>query len=133
MAQGGDFVDFMSPEAAARLRHSLLTPLYQVIGYGEMVCEEAKEQSAAAEAALMEEALAPARRMLAMLRWALPLKSHIAADSIPRLRAAMGPEAGLILAACARFEELTGGACAGEIDKIRQAARELDEFARPLK
>ncbi len=80
-----NFVDLMKPEAAARLRHSLLTPLYQVIGYAEMVREEAVEQNATAEAALMEEAAAGARRMVAMLRWALPLKSHVAEGAIPRL------------------------------------------------
>lgn len=125
-----NLVDLMKPEAAARLRHSLLTPLYQVIGYAEMVREEAVEQNATAEAALMEEAAAGARRVVAMLRWALPLKSHVAEGAIPRLCAAMYPETALILSAAARFEELTSGACAGEIDKIRQGAREIRRFAR---
>ncbi len=125
-----NLVDLMKPEAAARLRHSLLTPLYQVIGYAEMVREEAVEQGATAETSLMEEAAAGARRMLGMLRWALPLKSHVAEGSIPRLRLAMYPETALILSAAARFEELTSGACREEIDKIRQGAREIRQFAR---
>ena len=120
----------MKPEAAARLRHLLLTPLYQIIGYAEMVGEEATEQNAAAEATLMEEAAAGAHRMVAMVRWALPLKSHVAEGAIPRLCAAMYPESILVLSAAARFEELTGGACAPEIDKIRQGARDLRQFAR---
>jgi CheY-like chemotaxis protein len=125
-----NLVDLMKPEAAARLRHLLLTPLYQIIGYAEMVREEASEQNAGAEATLMEEAAEGAHRIVAMVRWALPLKSHIAQGAIPRLCAAMYPESVLILSAAARFEELTGGACAPEIDKIRQGARDLRQFSR---
>src|SRR6185437_13890658 len=122
----------MRPEEAARLRHQLLTPLYQAIGYADRVRQQAREQGAATEATLMEEAAGAARRIQEMLKWALPVNSHVAAGAVPRLAGAMLPETGLILSAAARFEELTGRACAVEISKIRESARELRRFARSL-
>ena len=43
---GERHLDLMNPEAIARLRHSLRTPLNHIIGYAEMVRDEASEQRA---------------------------------------------------------------------------------------
>src|SRR4051794_36342873 len=101
----------MSPEAIARLRHSPRTPLNHIIGYAEMVRDEAKEQSATAEAGLMEQVLTAARQIVAGLQEALPIKAHIAGDALPVLRAGMRPALDRIEKTLVSFEELTGGTC----------------------
>ena len=83
-----DTLDLMNPEAIARLRHGLRTPLNHLIGYAEMVRDEAREQTARSETGLMDRVLAAARQMVAQLQEALPVKAHIAEDAIPTLRAA---------------------------------------------
>jgi PAS domain S-box-containing protein len=125
-----DLLDLMNPGAIARLRHSLRTPLNHLIGYAEMVRDEARDQSAAAEAGLMEQVLVSARQIVERVQEALPLKSHIAEDALPVLRAAMRPALDNVEKMLSSFEELTGGACEKEMRKMRAAARDLVDFAR---
>src|SRR6185437_12093696 len=54
----------MSAHAAARLRHALRTPLNHIIGYAEMVEEDAKDRSAAILAAIVYEVRGIARRIM---------------------------------------------------------------------
>jgi PAS domain S-box-containing protein len=119
----------MNPEAIARLRHSLRTPLNHLIGYAEMVRNEADEQSATAEAGMMELVLAAARQMVEQIQEVLPLKAHIAEDAVPVLRAALGPWLQRVEKTLSTFEEATGGACAEEVRKMRGALGELRGFA----
>lgn len=123
-------LDLMTPEAVVRLRHFLRTPLNQVIGYAEIVYRQARDQTASQEAALMEQILAAARKIADMVQEALPVSSHVGNGSIPRLRVAMQGYVDRITYATDRLEELTKGACADEIGKIRMAARDLFDFAR---
>ncbi len=120
----------MNPEAIARLRHSLRTPLNHLIGYGEMVRDEALEQSADTEAGLIEQVLAAARQIVEHLQEALPVRAHIAEDAVPVLRHAMRPWLGQIENALDAFQEMTGGACEKETRKMRSATRELRDFSR---
>jgi hypothetical protein len=125
-----DPVDLMNLEAIARLRHGLRTPLNHLIGYAGMVRDEALEQSAKAEAALMEEVLAVARQMVEVLTQFLPPGSHIAGDAVRALRDRFQPFAERIPALLAAFEEMPGNARSQSIRDMRGAARELIEFSR---
>ena len=51
----------MNTDAISRLRHRLRTPLNHIIGYAEMVRDEARERGAAADAARMEDISLTAR------------------------------------------------------------------------
>jgi PAS domain S-box-containing protein len=120
----------MNPEAIARLRHALRTPLNHLIGYAEMVRDEAKDQGARAEMALMDQALSIARQIVDRVQQALPAKAHISDDALPELRTVMKPALERIGRILNDFNELTAGACDKEIRKMRAATRELLEFAR---
>jgi PAS domain S-box-containing protein len=125
-----DTLDLMNPEAIARLRHGLRTPLNHLIGYAEMVRDQARDQSAASEAGLMEQVLTAARQMVDQVQEALPLKAHIAQDAVPVLRAALGPWLQRVEKTLSTFEELTGGACEKEMRKMRAALTELRGLSR---
>ena len=125
-----DTLDLMNPEVIARLRHSLRTPLNHIIGYAEMIRDEAREQSATAEVGVMDQVLAAARQIVDRVQEALPVKAHIPPDAIPVLRDAMRPPLTQIEKLLAGFEEMSGGACDKEMRKLRAATSELQDFAR---
>jgi PAS domain S-box-containing protein len=123
-----DFLDLMNPEAIARLRHALRTPLNHLIGYAEMVREEAREQSDDAAGAEMDRVLDAARKMVEQVQFALPVRAHIAEDAIPTLQAALRYSLERVHRSLAAFVDLTGGACENEVRKMRAAAAELADF-----
>jgi PAS domain S-box-containing protein len=125
-----DRLDLMSPEAIARLRHALRTPLNQLIGYAGMAADEARGQGNAREAKLIEEALGIARKIADRVQQALPQQSHIAEDAFPALREVMRPALDRIGKLLSEFEHATGGMCAVELRKMRSALAELALFAR---
>src|SRR3954454_4228997 len=104
----------MNPEVIARLRHTLRTPLNHIIGYAEMVRDEAQEQRAEAESRLMDRVLAAARQIVDLVQEALPVKAHIPEEALPGLRESMRPRLSEIETSLASFEELSGGACEKE-------------------
>jgi PAS domain S-box-containing protein len=120
----------MNPEAIARLRHELRTPLNHLIGYAEIVRNQARDQSARTEADLMEQVLAKARQMVEQVQEALPVNAHIAVDAVPALRAAFGPWLQRVEKTLATFEKLSGGACEKEMRKMQAALGELRGAAR---
>jgi signal transduction histidine kinase len=123
-------LDLLSPDAIARLRHSLRTPLNHIVGYAEVVYRQAKDQGASAEMKLMEEVAASARKIGDMVSEALPANSHVGEGSISRLQDAMRGYVERIAHALDRFQQLSRGACETEIGKIRNATRQLLDFAR---
>jgi PAS domain S-box-containing protein len=123
-------LDLMNPDAVARLRHALRTPLNHLIGYAEMVRDEAKDQGARAEKALMDQVLSIARQIVDRVQQALPTKSHISEDALPELRAVMQPALDRVGQILTEFDEMTGRACAKEVGKMRNATRDLLSFAR---
>src|SRR4051794_28833170 len=120
----------MNPEAIARLRHGLRTPLNHLIGYAEMVRDEARDQTAKDEAGLMDQVLTAARQMVELVQQWLPVKSHIAQEAIPSLRAGLKPRLDHVEKLLTSFEELTGDTCAQELRKMRSAVSELQVFTR---
>ena len=125
-----DTHDLMNPEAMARLRHELRTPLNHLIGYAEIVRNQARDQSARTEAGLMEQVLTAARQMVDQVQEALPVNAHVAAGAVPALRAAFGPWLQRVEKTLATFEKLSGGACEKEMRKMQGALGELRGAAR---
>jgi CheY-like chemotaxis protein len=125
-----DPLDLLTPEAVAHLRHSLRTPLNHIIGYADVVYRQAKDQGASAEMELMEQVVSSARRIGDMVSEALPASSHVGGSSVPRLRKAMQGYVDRITYAVDRFQQVSPGACETEIERIRNAARQLFDFAR---
>ncbi len=125
-----DIVDLMNPEAIARLRHSLRTPLNHLIGYAEMIREEAKSQGARAEKSLMDQVLSIARQVVDRVQQALPTKSHITDDALPELRTVMLPAVERVEQILKEFSDQTGRAFAKELGKMQSATRDLLAFAR---
>ena len=73
-----------TPEAVAELRHELRTPLNLIIGYGEMLLEDAE---AAGRRAMLERTLAAGRDLLSLINAAVPpSRGEISAEEFEALR-----------------------------------------------
>lgn len=57
----------LTPEATAELRHDLRTPINHIVGYAEMLLEDAADPSLAPRRAALEETLAAARDLLGLI------------------------------------------------------------------
>lgn len=94
-----------TPEAVAELRHELRTPLNLIIGYGEMLLEDAE---AAGRRAMLERTLAAGRDLLSLINAAVPpSRGEISAEEFEALRDSLREPHGRILAATS--ELLTPG------------------------
>ena len=73
----------LTPEATAQLRHDLRTPVNHIVGYAEMLLEDAAEASLAPRKPALEETLAAARDVLSAIDRLLGGRSDgIAADEV---------------------------------------------------
>lgn len=68
--------DILSAERLAHLRHDLRTPFNQIIGYTEMLAEDADDRGQTEAAARAAELVTSAHEMLAMLTRALTREPH---------------------------------------------------------
>src|SRR3954452_25365091 len=98
----------MNPEAIARLRHGLRTPLNHLIGYAEMVRDEARDQVEHSETGPIGQALNAGRQMREQLQEALAVKAHIAGDALAAHRAAMAYWLQQVEKNLDDFDELSG-------------------------
>ncbi|HXS97576.1 MAG TPA: response regulator [Candidatus Limnocylindrales bacterium] len=119
----------MSAHAAARLRHALRTPLNHIIGYAEMVEEDAKDRSAAILAAIVYEVRGIARRIMDAVNEGLPTDGDVAPAALDALRAALRPMLQEISDALNRFAGKSAGAFETDLQKIRNATADLELFA----
>jgi serine phosphatase RsbU (regulator of sigma subunit) len=82
----------MSSDPGAHLRHELRTPLNHIIGYSELLLEEADDVKSAGVEAGLERIHADARQLLAVLNDLLaPARFRQNAGQLVRLPAVMGP------------------------------------------
>ena len=113
----------------ARLRHELRTPLNHVIGYGEMLLEDANAAARPALAAPLRQVLEAARRLLARVNEVLA-PSGVDAD-LPDLGAARGElcaQLDLVVAGVREAERQAGAGdaeVAQDLGRIAGAAAEL--------
>src|SRR6476661_8264540 len=75
MSQTLDRSTILTPESLAELRHDLRTPVNHIIGYAEMLAEDASGPALATRRSHLEEALAAARDILAHINSALGLNN----------------------------------------------------------
>ncbi len=75
----------LAPEALAELRHNLRTPLNHVIGYTEMLLEDAADPAPASRRAPLEQTLTAARHALERINATLGTVSGAGAGEVARL------------------------------------------------
>ncbi|HXH84187.1 MAG TPA: histidine kinase dimerization/phospho-acceptor domain-containing protein, partial [Candidatus Tectomicrobia bacterium] len=120
----------MSIDPAAQLRHDLRTPLNHVIGYAEMLLEEASEAGDADVAARLRTLHAEARRLLTLLNAALtPAPGQPGPTDVAAARDTATPLLERILATVdALRDRATRTGADGlvpDLDRIRMAAAQL--------
>jgi PAS domain S-box-containing protein len=111
-----------------RLRHTLRTPLHHIIGFSEMIQEEAADRGDAAPVHLLTKATAAARHLLEAIEEALPAESAGPPPAMAGLRLQVTTAAGTMLALVDAFARQSGEAYAADLAKVRSACQELREF-----
>jgi CheY-like chemotaxis protein len=80
----------LSRDALAELRHELRTPVNHIVGYAEMLLEDAADPAFAARRAGLEIALAGARDALALINATLaPARTDVGEDEVRQLYASL--------------------------------------------
>ncbi len=120
----------LPPEALAELRHELRTPVNHIVGYAEMLLEDAADPALAARRARLEETLAAAREVLERINVTIgPTRGVVGAAEIAALyealrapRARIARAVGTLLAAPEAGSDGTYGA---DLRKILAATERL--------
>ena len=119
----------LSPEALAELRHDLRTPLNHVIGYAEMLLEDATGGDAAADRTQLEVTLAAAREALELINATLGTTKAAGRDDVDRLYEALRRPRGRIVDAASallgRPAATRDGSFTADVRKILSAAERL--------
>jgi CheY-like chemotaxis protein len=125
----------LPPEALAELRHDLRTPLNHVIGYAEMLLEDAAGEDAAADRAPLEATLAAAREALELINAALGTAKAAGREDVERLYEALRRPRGRIVDAASallkRPAATRDGTFAADVRKILSAAERLVPTEQP--
>jgi len=116
-----------TPEAVAELRHELRTPLNLIIGYGEMLLEDATDDE---RRSALERTLSAGRDLLGLINAAVPpSRGEITAPEFEALRASLREPHARILAATSELltEEHADGDAEFDRDvrRVRSAAERL--------
>lgn len=117
-------------EASKQLRHELRTPVNHIVGYAQMLLEDAVDPAHADRRRLLEEAIAGAGEVLAQINSALPpAKLELTPDDVTTLYAALQPPRERIVAAVAALAEAPGVAedpeFSDDLRRIREATAKL--------
>jgi CheY-like chemotaxis protein len=122
-------------EALAELRHDLRTPLNHVIGYAEMLLEDATGADAADARTQLESTLAAAREALGLINATLGTAKGAGREDVARLYEALRPPRGRIMAAAAALLAGPGASAEGtftaDVRKILSAAERLVPSGAP--
>lgn len=114
----------LTREAAGELRHELRTPINHILGYAEMLLEDAPRGSD--DAAVIGEIIATARTALSFVNEALPPTGESTTANLDRLIAALAEPQARVLAAA---ETLSRGErdpqFSTDVERIAQAAQRL--------
>jgi CheY-like chemotaxis protein len=125
----------LPPEALAELRHDLRTPLNHVIGYAEMLLEDATGEDAASIRAHLESTLAAAREALGLINATLGTAKGAGREDVDRLYEELRPPRGRIMEAATALLTASGGAAEGtftaDVRKILSAAERLVPSGMP--
>ena len=126
----------LSGQEVAHLRHELRTPVNQIVGYCEMLIEDAEAPELAHRRQPLSEALAAVRTAISMIDAGLPpTATTIEAESIRHLYESLHvPQTRIIDAMSGLLTNATGGADAefiADVCRIRDAAERLLPTDRP--
>jgi class 3 adenylate cyclase len=119
-----------SRDPAARLRHELRTPLNHIIGYGELLCDEAGEGANAALRPELEEVCAAGRRALTLVNDLLdPARPPADTADAARIGAALRSQIAQVVARSASLQtragEEGGDALRADLERIEAAAAQM--------
>jgi CheY-like chemotaxis protein len=119
----------LTPEALAELRHDLRTPLNHVIGYSEMLLEDAADPALAERRAGLEVTLGAAREALDLINATLGAARGAGAGEVARLYDALrGPRGRIVSAITALLpgtDDGRDGTFSDDLQKILGAAERL--------
>ena len=118
--------DTLSPQALSALRHDLRTPINQIIGYCEMLLEDASAAELAARRAALEAALSAVRDALTTIDRALPSgREDVRATEAEALTDTLRVPREKILRATDGLLSDADRAFVSDVRKIRSAAERL--------
>ncbi len=117
----------LSPEAVAELRHDLRTPVNHIVGYCEMLLEDATDPGLAARRTALEQALAAGRDALTLINTSLPGTRVVPPAEVALLRESLRAPQQRILSAVTTL--LDGPAAdagfTADVRRIRNSAERL--------
>ena len=116
-------------QAIADLRHDLRTPLNHIIGYGEMLMEDAEERGDAASLDALRGIHATAKELVAVIQNTLsPTRDHVSEAELAAMRDSLEEPLRGIIAGVGRLLETGDHAAASDLERIRSAAERLLAF-----
>jgi pimeloyl-ACP methyl ester carboxylesterase/CheY-like chemotaxis protein len=130
----GDLLADAPPPQQQLIRHELRTPVNHIIGYGEMLLEEATAEKHTARSGQLREVVAAGRTMLAAINaWMWRVGEQIDPVSLAPLQAELAQPVEQVAAICqelAEQAEVEGRtSLAGDLLKIAAAAAHLGDLA----
>lgn len=121
--------DALSPEAVAGLRHELRTPVNHILGYCEMLLEDAEEAGLDHWRPALQESIASARDILNLIGTMLPAgEVELSPVAVERLTGALrGPQRRIVTAMAVLLEtdDDRVGELAADARRVVQAAESL--------
>jgi CheY-like chemotaxis protein len=118
----------LTREAASELRHELRTPVNHILGYAEMLREDASDGSE--DAAQIDAIIATARDVLARINAALPPTGMATTDDLKTLLVDLRvPQKSLLAATTTLLSTERADQFKTDVERIAQAARRLTEVA----
>ncbi len=129
----GSAADTLTAQALSELRHDLRTPINQIIGYCEMLLEDATAAEHAARRAALEETLAAVRDALTTIDRGLPSgRSDVRPAEAEALSDTLRVPRERILHATAALLGDAERAFVADVRKIRSAAERLGVLGTPV-
>lgn len=128
--------EILSRENISHLRHELRTPVNQIVGYCELMLEDAQEPAFAHRQQSLKEALAAVREVMALIDSALPpTKSNLGEDAIRSLYQALHKPQTRIIDAMSGLLKVSAPAAdesfVADVCRVRDAAERLLPTDRP--
>lgn len=126
----------LTAEEVAHLRHELRTPVNQIVGYCELMLEDAEESGDAYRASLLTEALTSVREVMHLIDTALPTAAvNVGGDSIRALYQALhGPQVRIVEAMSGLLkisDQTPNDDFVADVCRVRDAAERLLPGDRP--
>ncbi len=128
----------LSPEEVAELRHDLRTPVNLIVGYCEMLLEDATDPDLAQRKAALEEALQAVRDALAVIDTTVPAtRDNLRSTDVVRLNESLrGPQGRILQAITVLLGTDTASTDEGfvaDLLRVKAAAEQLAEIGQRSK